>query len=131
MFSGRINIIDDCPIAGAVISRALSRDFTVDLRAKMPSLVDRSFDWNAGVFIIDDYIGVLSANDTIPLLRKRLKRSTRLFVVSAAMTPRRRARVLHLGATAAFGKDELDALIDELRAPMAQTAQWPLPSLCA
>lgn len=114
----RITLIDDNPIDLALMAAAFRECGTVTAHQACPRIDDDRVDWDADVFIIDDRLGPLTANDTIPLLKKAIRPSTRLFVMSASLTPKRRVRLRQLGAEAAFEKGE----IEELRAMICAEA---------
>lgn len=113
----RAVVIDDDALSGALLAAALRPTFSAQTWSQLPTPFQKGFDWRAHLYVVDDRLGILTANDTFPHLRRAIARSARIIAVSAGLLPARRARLLELGADAAFSKDE----IDDLRAYVATT----------
>lgn len=104
-----IFVIDDSSVDASIAERAIRRaypDVDVLQFSRIEDCYSSVFDLNPLCVVLDDYLGDMSAKQTLKLLR-RLNMSGRLIVVSGLFVRSRGRELEEAGATSYLSKDDI------------------------
>jgi len=112
----RIALVDDNPVELGLFGELLDQVGETLRFVWSRDAIGQVCEAAPDVVVLDDNVGALTANDTLAPLKRALPRNVAIIMISGNLTPQRRKRLLELGADDAFSKDDIDRLINALRA---------------